>query len=437
MDSDLQVHAREIFDAAVGAVRPDRVFAQPDVRGVVGAAVEDAERVIVLGFGKAAAAMAVALENSASRLPDAGAVIIPEEYLAEIREELRPRRICLLPGGHPHPTQASVESARKLMALATEATQNDVVIVLISGGGSALFGDFAQGISLDDAARLNELLLASGASIDEVNAVRKHISVVSGGRLAAAIHPARCVSLAISDVRGDDPSVIASGPTVADDSTFEDAVDVIESRGLLDRVPESVRDHLLEGVEGRRDETVQSDDPRLGRSSFYLVARNSDALNAAAQRANELGYEVKAMHDLSGEAAEAGRAIAREIVSVKSDGPVCLLYGGETTVTLAENPGRGGRNQELALAAAIELSSIPSECVILSAGTDGIDGPTDAAGGIVSNGTAALARERGVDLEAALARHASYDALNKLGALIKTGPTHTNVMDVVIALRDY
>lgn len=428
-------HALNILEAAIGAVRPERIFARPDVRDLIEDALADARRVIVMGFGKAAAAMAVALERNVAARIDDSAIIIPETYLSDLPDSLRPALTRLCPGGHPHPTQSSVDSARVVMDIARNASEDDVAIVLISGGGSALFADFAKGISLDDAMRLNELLLASGASIDEVNTVRKHISVVSGGRLAAAIHPARCMSLVISDVRGDDPSVIASGPTVGDDSTFQDAVDVIEMRGLLDLIPESVRDHLLEGAAGKRIETIRGDDPRLGRSAFHLIARNRDALDAAAERAEELGYEVRGLEDLSGEAAEAGRTIAREIVSLEAGRPVCLLYGGETTVTLAPDSGRGGRNQELALAAARELASAPRECVVLSAGTDGIDGPTNAAGGIVSNSTAALARARRIDLEAALARHASYDALADLDALIKIGPTHTNVMDVVIALE--
>ena len=435
MHSTMKRHALKILDAAVDSVRPDRIFERPDVKELIEKAGRDARRVNVLGFGKAAAAMAVALEEILSRPIDDGAVIIPQNYLADLPASLRPATISLLPGGHPHPTEASIESARKLMNMARGATEDDVVIVLISGGGSALFADFAEGISLDDAARLNEILLASGASIDEVNSIRKQISVVSGGRLAKTVHPARCISFAISDVPGDDPSIIASGPTVPDEAGFQDALHVLESRDLLGKVPDSIRAFFSNG-ESETAATVRSGDAHLGKADYHVLATNRVALEAAAQRAEYLGYHVIDIRNLWGEAAGAGRHIAAELNAIDMNRKACLLYGGETTVTLPPDHGKGGRNQELALAAAQQLADAKTPSVILSAGTDGIDGPTDAAGGIVDQKTMRHAAEIGIGLSAALAEHAAYDALKALDAHVMIGPTHTNVMDIVIALRN-
>ena len=412
-----------------------------DVRALILDAASRSRRVIVVGFGKGAAAMACGLEAIDELTIDAGAVIVPQQYITTLPEKLRPEdlqpaTITLLSGGHPHPTSESVSSARRLMDLSGEATEDDVVIVLISGGGSALFADFADGITLEDAVRLNDLLLGSGASIDEVNTVRKHISRVSGGRLAAAIHPARSLSLAISDVRGNDPSVISSGPTVADGSTFEDAMAVITARGLVDVIPEPVRKHLQAGLRGEVEETLKAGDTRLERASYHLIANNRDALESAAEAASSLGCDVIVEHqELEGEASDVGRSLGQRLARLRVERPTCLLYGGETTVTLAPQHGTGGRNQELALAAALELEASSGACLLLAAGTDGIDGPTTAAGGIVDNQTARRARETGINLHDALRSNDANPALRKLDALFVTGPTHTNVMDIVVGLK--
>ena len=434
--ADLGQHAQSIFQAAIKRVRPHSLMRQSGVRALILEAVRDANRVVIVGFGKAAAAMACGLESIDELTIDCGSVIVPAAYLRNLPAEHQPRSIELLPGGHPHPTSDSVASARKLMGLASSAEEDDVVIVLISGGGSALFADFADGISLDDALRLNELLLASGASIDEVNAVRKHISSVSGGRLAAAIHPGRSISLAISDVRGNDPSVIASGPTVADSSTYQDAINVVDKYRLRRALPESVLTHLQGGLRRDLSETLKPGDPRLRRASYRMIATNRDALDAAADEATALGYDVILEPDsLVGEASDAGREIGRRLAGLQVDKPTCLLMGGETTVTLAADHGRGGRNQELALAASLDLASSSSPCLVLAAGTDGIDGPTTAAGGIADHLSSARARDAGIDINGALRRNDAYPALQQLNALVETGPTHTNVMDILIGLK--
>ena len=434
--ADLGQHAQSIFQAAIKRVRPQSLMQASGVRALILEAVRDANRVVIVGFGKAAAAMACGLESIDELTIDCGSVIVPAAYLQSLPAELQPRTIELLPGGHPHPASESVTSARKLLGLASSAEEDDVVIVLISGGGSALFADFGNGISLDDALHLNELLLASGASIDEVNAVRKHISSVSGGRLAAAIHPATSISLAISDVRGNDPSVIASGPTVGDLSTYQDAFDVIDKYQLQRSLPESVREHLQAGSRGEVAETLKPDDPRLRRASYRIIAANSNALDAASDEATALGYNVILEPDsLMGEASNAGRNIGRRLAGLQVDKPTCLLMGGETTVTLAADHGRGGRNQELALAASLDLAASSSPCLVLAAGTDGIDGPTTAAGGISDHLASARARDAGIDIKSALRRNDVYPALRKMNALVETGPTHTNVMDILIGLK--
>lgn len=436
MNSVLERHALSIFLAGIDAVRPERLLAREEVDALLIESVANASQVFVLGFGKAAAAMAVALERVLPAPPAEGAVIVPESYLTTLPPDLRPRTIQLLPGGHPHPTAASVASARHLMHLADTAQEQDLVIVLVSGGGSALFADFSPGISLDDAREVNRLLLGAGASIDQINVLRKHLSCVSGGRLAAASHPARCLTLAISDVPGDDPAVIASGPTVADPSTFADALAVIDALDIRKRLPRSVTDHLERGIRGMEPESVKSGDLRLERSSFHLLGGNADALRAASDLAAALGYRIeRGPVPLEGEAADAGRTIARYAVSADVPEPTCWLYGGETTVTLQDESGTGGRNQELALAASRVLSACDDHCVLLAGGTDGIDGPTDAAGGLVTARTADAALLQDLDIDAALRRHDAYGLLERLDALVFTGPTHTNVMDLVIALR--
>jgi len=287
---------------------------------------------------------------------------------------------------------------------------------------------------MDDLHETNRALLASGADIHATNAVRKHLSRISGGRLAAAAFPATLLALAISDVVGDDPSSIASGPTVGDRTTFADAQDVLRTHDLWDGVPSSVRETLEQGAAGEIPESPSPDDPRLANAETIVIGTNAGALDAAAAEARQRGYEVRRVEEpLTGEAREAGTRLAKTLLEAPAGKRLCLLAGGETTVRVTGS-GTGGRNQELALAAAMVLDGCGREVVLISAGTDGIDGPTDAAGALVDAATARRARAADLDPLAHMDHNNAYPLLNALGALIRTGPTHTNVMDVVIGL---
>jgi hydroxypyruvate reductase len=355
---------------------------------------------------------------------------------------------------HPVPDAAGVAAADEALALCADSGEGDLVVALVSGGGSALWPAPPAGVTLDDLRATSALLLASGAAIAGVNAVRKHLSRVAGGRLAAAAAPAHVLALVLSDVTGDDPAVVAGGPTAADPTTFADAAAVLHAHGLWGRVPNAVRAHLAAGRDGRAAETVKPGAPALAGVRTRVVGTNADALAGAAAAARARGFAVRVVDPaVSGEARDAGAAAAAAVrdaaaaVARGAAGPTCLLWGGETTVAV-RGPGRGGRNQECALAAALALERagpLPPgvEAVYLAAGTDGVDGPTDAAGGWVAPGAAAAVRAAGADPALALAANDSHAALAALGppdhplgagGLVVTGPTHTNVMDVHLAL---
>ncbi len=388
--------------------------------------------VYAVGAGKASATMAQALEEMLGERLTGGIIVTKYGYA-------RPtRRVTVREAGHPIPDEAGVQATRELLDLVDQADVDDLVLALISGGGSALLVAPAEGLTLEDIQATTDLLLASGATINELNAVRKHLSAIKGGQLARRVAPARLVTLIVSDVVGDPLDVIASGPTVPDPTTFADAWDVLVRFGLLERVPAPVRAHLQEGRAGRRPETPKPGDPLFERVHNAIIASNRQAAEAAAVRATELGYHALVLTTfLEGEAREVGTvlaALARELAS--HDRPVprpaCLVLGGETTVTV-RGPGKGGRNQEMALSAALRLDGLPNT-VVATLATDGGDGPTDAAGGIVDGHTMMLARQRGVDVRGALARNDSYRALDALGALLKTGPTGTNVNDLAFVI---
>jgi glycerate-2-kinase len=290
----------------------------------------------------------------------------------------------------------------------------------------------------EDLIRLNELLLGSGANINEINTVRRHVSKVKGGQLLRHIYPAKCVSLIISDVLGDEPESIASGPTAADDTTFRDARDVIERYNLSERIPSSVLIHLQSGTEGKINETVKSDDPILKSIQNVILGNIDLAIEAASDTAKQQGFEVISDFDLmKGEAKEMGEYISLMMLRYKENAncekPLCLVFGGETTVTLSSG-GKGGRSTELALSALINLSDFKGSFALLSAGTDGTDGPTDAAGAVISNDTFVKIKKLQLEPEAYLQKHDSYHFFEKTGDLLKTGPTGTNVNDLVVAL---
>ncbi len=395
----------EVLAAALEAVEPSAAVARA-LAGSPGP-------VTVLAFGKAAAAMARGAAAACGEI--AGVVVAPGP--AEV-----PPGCELVVGAHPVPDAGSVAGARRLLAAAHAAGEGETVVVLVSGGASALAELPAPGLELAHLAQVNELLLRSGAPIEEVNAVRKHLSAFKGGRLAEALVPAEVTTLVLSDVVGSPLDVIASGPTVPDPTTYADALAVLEDRGLADDLP-AVTAHLRAGVAGRRPETPKTLPPgRVG-----IVGDGGRAAAAAVTAARERGVDARVVSTaLTGEARTVGARLAADAVAGMS------VYAGETTVTVAGD-GRGGRNQEVALAAALA----PRPPMVAALGTDGVDGPTPAAGGLTDAGTAARARAAGCDPEAGLRRNDAYRVLGASQDLLITGPTGTNVGDVTVVWRSY
>ena len=339
---------------------------------------------------------------------------------------------------HPFPNAASVAAGLRALDLARESTDAGWLVVLLSGGASALLAAPVPDVTLEDKMATGRALMRAGVAIDGLNCVRKHLSQIKGGRLAAAA--ARTITLAISDVHGpvaDDPSVIGSGPTVGDPTTFAQALAIVQH---VDEVPPAVRSYLERGARGERPETVKPDDDRLSRGTYEIIGNRQTAVAGAAVAARALGYEVHVLPEpIDGEAKEASAAFLRDARRAIADSggaagaKHCVLGAGETTVTVTGN-GLGGRNQEFALAAAPGLASFGRPAVLASAGTDGIDGPTDAAGALVDSTTLERARVAGVNWESTLAGHDAYHFFEPLGDLFVWGPTGTNVGDVQILL---
>jgi glycerate 2-kinase len=402
-----------LLDAASAAANADAIIAPhlpAPPRG----------RTIVLGAGKAAAAMARAVERHMSGRVE-GLVV------TRYRHAVPCASVEVVEAAHPVPDAAGRAAARRILEYAKSAGVDDLVLCLISGGASALLALPADGLALEDKQAVNRALLASGADIAQMNAVRKHLSAIKGGRLAAAAHPAQVVSLLISDVPGDDPAVIGSGPTVPDPSTFADALAILRQYGI--EPPAAVLEHLR----AAEDETPKPGDPRLVAAENIIVARPQASLEAAAAQAQAAGITPVILGDaLEGEAREVGKVLAGIALQVRRHGqpaasPCVLLSGGETTVTL-RGKGRGGRNSEFLLALAIHLGGAPGISA-LAADTDGIDGSEDNAGAIALPDTLARARDKGLDAKAMLADNDAYGFFAGLGDLVITGPTLTNVND--------
>jgi glycerate 2-kinase len=387
------------------------------------------DRVFLVAAGKAAEEMAAAVETiTGARL--AGGIVVT-------KHAARKRRLCRSPvfqSEHPIPGRAGLEAASKILELLAELNARDLLMVAVSGGASALLPAPAAHVTLEAKQRTTDLLLRAGADIREVNTVRKHLSVLKGGQLAARAYPATVVGLLLSDAIGDPLDVIGSGLTAPDGSTFGDALAVLEKFGLRGKAPEAVRERLESGARGEIPETPKSGDPVFENVHNVVVGSNRLALEAAARQAKALGYKpVVLSSSMQGEASEVARVhaeILRETVRSGNPAraPACILSGGETTVTV-RGEGTGGRNQEFALAAAVVLDGLKN-ALVLSAGTDGTDGPTDAAGAIATGSTMECARRLGLDAGAHLADNNSYAFFDALGDLIRTGPTGTNVMDI-------
>lgn len=437
-------HLTQIFKAALAAADPCHAVLKAvkleDGRLHVASTAYDLaayDRIVVVGAGKATARMALAIEELLGRRISKGLVIVKQGHKAPLRV------IEQVEASHPLPDENGMEGTRRMMNMLHAADDRTLAICLFSGGASALLVAPADGLTLRDKQQVTGLLLNAGASIDELNAVRKHLSVVKGGRVAQAAFPAQVVTLLLSDVIGDRLDVIASGPTVSDGSTFADAWAVIEKYGLQEKIPVRTREYLLRGMAGQEAETVKRGDPCFERTHNTIVCGIGIALAAAAEKARQLGFEAEiASAELQGEARAAAHQLAQcagaKLAGMQAGERCCLLYGGETTVTV-RGSGKGGRNQELALAFALEAEGVAGVS-LLSAGTDGTDGPTDAAGAMVDGETAAWARRLGLDPAAYLENNDSYNFFHRLDELtgghshIKTGPTGTNVMDMQIVL---
>lgn len=435
----LRQHAMEIFQASLKAVDPiEAIFrtVKPVDDGLLigdhRLAFKDHDRILVIGAGKAAAPMAKALEDIlGGRITD-GVIVVKEGHGLPLQH------VRLREAGHPVPDERGVQGAEEILALAETATARDLVLCVISGGGSALLVAPAENIRLADKQDVTRLLLSCGADIHEINTVRKHLSRVKGGGLARLAYPATVAGLVLSDVIGDDLNVIASGPTVPDPTTFADVHRVLETYDLLQQIPPSVQMRLQKGLAGKIPETPKPGDGVFQRCYVQLVGTNFQALAAAGKQALNLGYRPLILSSVvEGEAREVAKVITAIAKEVRRSAnplapPACILCGGETTVTL-HGDGKGGRNQEFALAAALMLDGLEN-IVVLSGGTDGTDGPTDAAGAIADGRTISRARANGLDPVDYLRRNDSYHFFQALEDLVITGPTRTNVMDVYLAL---
>jgi hydroxypyruvate reductase len=424
----LREAARAVFDAALAAgdVAPLVRRALADVR------LSGSGRVRVVGAGKASGAMAAAAEATLGDAIADGFVVVKDGYRAATS------RIRIVEAGHPVPDARGLAAAREIRAVAEAATADDLLLVLVSGGGSALTPAPVPPITLADKQAVTRLLLAAGATINQLNAVRKHCSLLKGGQLARAAAPARVHALLLSDVIGDPLDVIASGPTAPDASTFADALAILRRFDLLERAPASIVERLRSGEQGKLPETPKPDDPIFRRVGNTVIGNNALVVDAAATRARAVGHAPHVLtRSLEGEAREvAGRlvALAREIRAGRGPvaAPACVIAGGETTVTVRGH-GRGGRCQEFGLAAALALDGTDG-IAALAAGTDGTDGPTDAAGALVDGASAGRARAQGLDAGARLADNDSNPVLAATGDLVVTGPTNTNLLDLYLLL---
>jgi glycerate 2-kinase len=436
---ELRQDLQAIFQAALRAVDPGEAVRTHVRRAGNRLRVADRtydlrqfDAVSVIGVGKAGAAMAIAIEGVLGDRLRGGHVIVKYGHGGPLTH------VTVHEAGHPIPDEAGVRATHTLIDFVTGPGRRDLLLCLLSGGGSALSPAPVEGITLAEKQEVTRLLLACGATIHEINALRKHISRLKGGQLARLASPATLITLVLSDVVGDALDVIASGPTVPDTSTFADCVEILRKYQLLDRVPTTIRRHLESGVSGAVPETPKPGDAVFARTQTVIIGRNLQALEAASRQATALGYQPlilsSAIEGETREVAKVHAGIAREVLASGHPiaAPACILSGGETTVTL-RGQGKGGRNQEFALALALDIDNLPG-IAALSAGTDGTDGPTEAAGAVADWTTCARAELCGLHPRTGLEHNDAYPFFERLGDLVITGPTHTNVMDVRIML---
>jgi hydroxypyruvate reductase len=443
---ELKRRAKAIFLKALSAVDPskilkDRIRIEGDrllIKTEGGSEklfdLGRAHQIFLVGAGKASNSMAQAVEEIFGDRITAG--VITTKY----GHQLPLQKTEIIEAGHPLPDRKGYEGAKKIQRLLKESGPDDLVIFLLSGGGSALLPYPADRIDLKEKQEVTQLLLDCGADIREINTIRKHISRIKGGWLAKWAYPSTVVGLILSDVVGDQLDVIGSGPTVPDPSTFEQAWEILRKYDLLSEMAPSIRKYLQLGKQGKVEETPKPQDVTFERVYNTLIGSNILALQAAAKEAASLGFNTLILSSsIEGETREAARfhtAVAKEVMSSGNPipRPACILSGGETTVTI-RGKGLGGRNQEFVLASALEISGT-GKIVLLSGGTDGTDGPTDATGAIADDTTVQRGKSSGMDPKAFLDNNNAYPFFEKLGDLLVTGPTYTNVMDVRVILVD-
>ena len=426
--------AREIFDAGLAAADPTLVTSRALERLSLGLNLAQAKpgSIKCVAFGKAACAMADALnEQDDFDWHKPGIAVTNQENVCQVFG------FEVLAASHPLPSKAGQEAAEKIAATARDCREDELLLVLVSGGGSAILPLPCDTISLENKIFTTDLLMGAGADIYELNKVRKHMSRLKGGSLAQLAYPARIEALILSDVVGDDPSIIASGPTVADASTFQDAVAILRKYDLWFQIPESVREHFMQGLAGKIPETPKPAADCFQKSNFEIIGSNPISLAAMQAKAEELGYVTFSERDLTGFARDAAEFLLNKAVVLKQanpDKPIALVAGGETTVQVLGD-GKGGRNQEFALAFALAAENVlQGSWTLLSAGSDGIDGPTDAAGGILNEGSLARMRRNNTDPKKHLDNNDAYHALQAAGDLFITNATGTNVADLCVLL---
>ena len=441
---EIRSEAEEIFKVSVEAVNPDhavrrfvrveggRLILGTEDQSTVELDLAEYDSISLVGGGKATAPMARAMEGLHGEKIDKGMINVKYGFTAELT------LTEMTEASHPLPDSSGVEGTRKILELLETAGEKDLIFSLMSGGGSALLPQPAGDITLSQKQEITRSLLACGASIDEINAVRKHISLSKGGQMARAAFPATTINLMLSDVVGDKMEVIASGPFISDSSTFQEVWQILKKYDLGE-IPVAIIEHLKAGAEGNIPETPKDREPIFDRVFNFIVGSNIIALEAASEKAQELGYKSLILSSMvEGETREVARvhcAIAKEVLKTGRpvNPPACIISGGETTVTI-RGKGLGGRNQEFCLAAALDLAKLPPRVVILSGGTDGNDGPTDAAGAVVDPLSVKRGKEAGVEASRFLYDNDAYHFFEKTTDLVLTGPTNTNVMDVRLVL---
>ena len=434
-DTPMQI-IRNIFDESLLVVDPYKAVSRHSDYVLSLYEKEKLNKLYVVSFGKAASLMARALVDDVGNALTKGIVITKYGHAGK---QPFANIIAVYEAGHPIPDENGVRATGEVLKLLKQADEGTFVVFLISGGGSALLCCPYEGISLAEKQAVTELLLKAGANIQELNTVRKHISSVKGGRLAEIAYPAKMVSLILSDVIGDQLDVIASGPTSPDTSTYDDAMKVIQKYGLAARMPGNVINILTNGAQGHIPETPKKESPVFSGMNNIIIGSNAIAVEAAKKAAERSGYKTAVIStELSGEASQVAKDLAKAALdrkkTLRRGEKVCLIAGGETTVTV-KGDGKGGRNTELALAFGIEIQGEPG-ITFLSAGTDGTDGPTDAAGAIVTSQMFSEAVKHGLDPQDYLTRNDSYTFFNTIKGLVITGPTGTNVMDIQLILLE-